>query len=433
LTGTGPEAVGRRRSGDRAASTDTLEPSEALSRSGAVRSLVFANAVTSFGASITEFALPLIALTALHASSTVVAALYAVSLAAQAVASLPAGVWIDRTNQKHAMILGLLAGALVMLCVPVAAETGGLSAGLLFLVAVGAGLSATVVQVSAQALVPVLAKGPALVSTNAGLAFGRSLGTMVGPGAGGMIIGLLSAGSALLFAGASQLISAVLLLRLPATAPVRLVVDRSRLAVRQGIQAVVQDPALLRIVIGTTAFSLGGGLIGSLYFPFAYHDLGLTPVGLGIAAMTGNVGLLIGSTVATRVVRRLGLIRASMLTITFAVASFVLIPLARLGAPLAVLTAYEFLFGMNVSVFRVCVATLRHERTTADLQGRVFSVVLLGPMFGAPVGALLAAGLAALRLSVLSAIMVGIAISAVSLTVYWSPGWRRAQLATTAG
>jgi MFS family permease len=396
----------------------------------AARSLVFANAATSFGASITEFALPLIALTVLHASSTMVATLYATSLAAQAVASLPAGVWIDRTNQKQAMILGLLAGALVVLCVPVAIAMGVLSAGWLFLAAVGAGLTTTVVQVSAQALVPALAKGPALVSTNAGLSFGRSLGTMAGPGAGGMLIGLLNAGSALLFAGASQLISAVLLLRLPAPAPVRLVVERSRLAIRQGIQAVVREPALLRILIGTTVFSLGGGLIGSLYFPFAYHALGLTPVGLGIAAMTGNVGLLIGSTVATRVARRFGLIRASMLTITFAVAAFLLIPLAQLGAALPVLIAYEFLFGMNVSVFQVCVATLRHERTTADLQGRVFSVVLLGPMFGAPVGALLAAVLTALRLSVPGVIMVGIAISAISLVVYWLPGWRRAGLAT---
>lgn len=432
MTGTWPDAVSRRRTGDRDAPTNTPQPSEALRRSGAVWSLVFANAVTSFGASITQFALPLIALTVLHASSTMVAVLYAVSLAAQAVASLPTGMWIDRTNQKHAMILGLLVGALIVLCVPVAAETGMLSTGWLFLVAVGTGLTATVVQVSAQALVPALTKGPALMSANASLTFGRSLGTMVGPGAGGIIVGLLGAGSALLFDGASQLISAVLLLRLPAPDRIRLVVDRPRLAIRQGIQAVARDPVLLRILIVTTAFSLGGGLIGSLYFPFAYHDLGLTPVGLGCAAMTGNVGLLIGSAVATRIVRRLGLSRASILTITFAVASFVLIPLARLGAPLPALTAYEFLFGTSVSVFRVCVATLRHERTRADLQGRVFSVLLLGPMFGAPIGALLAARLAALQLSVLGTIIVGIAISAVSLTVYWLPGWRHAGLTTAA-
>lgn len=392
------------------------------------RILVFANAVTSFGVSITEFALPLIALTMLGAAPAVVAALYAVTLAAQAVASLPAGVWIDRTNQKHAMIFGLLTGALVVLGIPAAAATGMLSVGWLFAVAVGAGLATTVVQVSAQALVPRIAEGPALVSTNAGLTFGRSLGTMVGPGAGGMIVGLLSASSALLFAGVSQLASAVLLLRLPAPTPVRRVVERSRFAVRQGIETVLRDPVLLRILIGTTTFSLGGGLIGSLYFPFAYRDLGLTPVGLGLAAMIGNVGLLVGSTVATRVVGLLGLIRASMLTITFAVASFVLIPLAQLGAPLLVLTCYEFLFGANASVFRVCLATVRHERTTTELQGRVFSVVLLGTMFGAPVGALLATALVTLHLSVLTAIIVGIAIGATSLLSYWSPSWRHTHL-----
>jgi MFS family permease len=395
-----------------------------LSRLGAVRRLVLTNAVTSFGASVTEFALPLIALSLLDASPTVVALLYAVSLAARAVVSVPAGVWIDRTDRKRAIIIGLVAGGLVVLTVPALTAAGQLTIAWLLVVAVGVGVTSTIVQVSAQALVPALSEGRELVSANAGMTFGRSLGTMVGPGAGGVVVGWLGAGFALLVDGASQLLSALMLVRLPAPPARPAATDRPRRAAKEGVQAVLADPVLRRILIGTTVFNVGGGLIGSLYFPFAYHDLGLTPVALGLAAMTGNVGLLVGSVVAPRVVRRLGLAWSGTLFDTVAVASFVLILSASLFAPLVMLAAYEFVFGIAISVFRVCVATLRQERTPDALQGRVFSIVLMGPMFGAPVGAALAAGLATLPFGVFGAIVVGIGVSAVSLTPFWLPGWR---------
>ena len=388
-----------------------------------MRILVFANTMTSFGASITEFALPLIALIVLDASAGTVALLYAVTLAAQAAASLPVGVWVDRTDQKRSLIMGLVLGGLVVLAVPALAAADRLSVGWLIVVAVGAGLTTTVVQVSAQALVPALVDGPALVSANAGLSFGRSLGTMVGPGAGGLVVGWLGAAGALVFDGVSQLASAVLLLRLRVPATVRVVHDRPRLAVRRGISAVTGDVVLRRIVIGTTVFNIGGGLIGSLWFTYAYRDLGLGPAAIGAASMLGNIGLLVGSASATRVVGRLGLARTALATGTVAVAAFALIPAAMFAAPLVMLASYEFVFSACMAMFGVSVATLRHQRTEAGLHGRVFGVVLLGPMFGAPLGAVLAAGLVALPLSVPVAITVGIGFGAASLAAYWWPGW----------
>lgn len=392
-------------------------------RLGAVRNLVVANGVTSFGAGVTEFALPLVALTLLDASASEVALLYAVSLAARAVVSLPVGVWVDRADRARAAVLGLVAGGLVVLAVPALTAGGVLSMGWLVAVAVGAGVTSTVVQVAAQALVPALVDGRQLLSANAGLAFGRSLGTMVGPGAGGVVVGWIGAGFALLVDGVSQLLAALMLVRLRDPAPHREVVDRPRRAAWHGVQAVLADPLLRRILVGTTVFNVSGGLIGSLYFPYAYQDLGLSPIGLGVAAMVGNVGLLAGSALAPRAVRRLGLTRAATLSDTIAVASFGLILGASLLSPLAMLAVYEFLFGLAISVFRVSVATLRQERTPDVLQGRVFSIVLLGPMFGAPVGAAVGAGLA-VPFGVPGAIAVGVAVGVLSLAPFWLPGWR---------
>ncbi|MFC6087875.1 MFS transporter [Saccharothrix lopnurensis] len=392
-------------------------------RLGAVRNLVVANGVTSFGASVTEFALPLVALTLLDASASTVALLYATSLASQALVSLPVGVWVDRADRARAAVFGLLAGGLVVLAVPALTAGGLLTTGWLFAVAVGVGVTSTVVQVAAQALVPALVGGQQLLSANAGLTFGRSLGTMVGPGAGGIVVGWIGAGFALLVDGVSQLLAALLLVRLRDPAPDRRASDRPRRAAWLGVQVVLADPLLRRILVGTTVFNVSGGLIGSLYFPYAYQDLGLSPIALGIAAMVGNVGLLAGSALAPRVVRRLGLTRAATLSDTIAVASFGLILSASLLSPLVVLAVYEFLFGLSISVFRVSVATLRQERTPDVLQGRVFSTVLLGPMFGAPVGAVLGAVLAG-PLGAPGAIAVGLVVGVLSLTPYWLPGWR---------
>jgi MFS family permease len=411
---------------DRPSTQDGATATEDLTAAGGrggVRVLVFANTMTSFGASVTEFALPLIALSVLDASAATVAMLYAVTLAAQAFASLPVGVWVDRTDQKRSMILGLVAGGLVVLAVPLLAATDRLSVGRLVLVAVGAGVAATVVQTSAQALVPAIADGRTLVSANAGLSFGRSLGTMVGPGAGGLLVGWLGAATALVVDGVSQLVAAALLLRLRVPEVARAVADRPRLAVRRGIRAVAGDAVLRRIVLGTTVVNIGGGLIGSLWFTYAYRELGLGPAAIGVASTIGNVGLLAGSLMATRVIARLGLGRATMLASTVAVVAFALIPLATVAAPLVLLASYEFVFSVSMAVFGVSVSTLRHERTEPGLQGRVFSVVQLGPMFGAPVGAVLAAVLVALPLGVLAAIGIGIGIGIAGLAAYWLPGW----------
>jgi MFS family permease len=402
--------------------------------SGAARGLIVGNTVTSFGASVTTLALPLVALSVLHVSSTVVAMLYAMSLASAAAAGLPIGLWIDRTDhKKRVVVAGHVVGALTVFCVPAAAAAGMLSTGLLFLVAAVVGTATTVVQVTTQALVPEFAEGDALLPANAGLNFGRSLGTMAGPGAGGAIAGLLGAGNALLLDGACQLVSAALLLRLlPASRSGEATKLGRSSTMRQGVSAVARDPVLVRMLLGTTVFTVGGGLIGSTYFAFGYHELQLTPAGIGIAVTTGNVGLLIGSIAARRVVRRFGIGRAGVFAITVAVASFVLIPAARYGVPQLMLSLYELIFGLNISVFRVCTTTVRQLRTSAELQGRVFSVVLSGQTFGAPVGAVLAATLTALSLSVTQAIAVGIVISAAGVTAYWLPGsgsWRTASVA----
>ncbi|MGW7531791.1 MFS transporter [Amycolatopsis sp. NPDC054798] len=389
---------------------------------GATRCLIVSNTVTSFGSSVTVFALPLVALSTLHTSSAMVAALYATSFASAALAGLPAGAWIDGANKKRVVVLSQITGALIAFCVPAAAALGVLSTGLLFFVAVVAGLTATVVQVGTQALLPLFVEKERMVSANASLVFGRSLGTMAGPGAGGAIAGLLGSGNALMLDGAGQLVSAALLLcLLPPTRACKKV-QRGRSTVRHGIRVVVRDPVLVRMLFGTAVFSVGGGLIGSLYFAFGYQELSLTPARIGIAVMTGNAGLLIGGIAAKHVIDRLGIGRAATITITCAVASFVLIPLARHGVPQLMLTGYELIFGLNISVFRVCVATLRQQRTSVDLQGRVFSVMLVGQTFGAPLGALVAATLATSPLGVSGAIVVGIIIGGLGAAVYWLPG-----------
>src|SRR5262245_51200566 len=92
-------------------------------------------AVSQLGSQVSVLALPLTALTVLHASAFDVSLLNALQIVPFLLLGLPVGAWVDRTARRPVLIAADLIRAAALLTVPVVYELGGLSMAQLYLVA----------------------------------------------------------------------------------------------------------------------------------------------------------------------------------------------------------------------------------------------------------------------------------------------------------
>jgi MFS family permease len=359
------------------------------------RLLWAAEASSNLGSSVTNVALPLIAVTTLDATAFQATLLYAATWLPWLLIGLPAGAWVDRARRRPVMIACDLMSVLLFLSVPAAAWLGVLSIGQLLAVAVAAGTVAVFFQTANQAYLPSLLAAGDLPRGNAMLHGTESTMQVAGPGAAGLIIQLAGATSAVLADAVSFAVSALCIWSIPdreprpARTPARL-----RRDVVEGIRFVAGDPYLRVLTVYGAASNIG--LIGyqSLLVVFLVREVGIGggTVGLLIAAI--SCGGVLGAALATPLARRAGTARAMLLCELGATPFGLLIPLTRPGAGLLFLVAGGLVIGAGVVAGNVVKAAFRQQYTPPRLLGRVLVSMQFLNLGAIPLGALIAGGLA---------------------------------------
>ena len=157
------------------------------------RQLFLADTVSQLGTQVTQLALPLVAVLALHASAFEVGLLAAADTAAFLIVGLPAGALVDRLRRRNVMIAGDLARAILLGSVPFAWWMGWLSMPQLYLVGLGTGLATVFFDVAYQSYLPHLVGRGSLVEGNAKLQGVQSVSQLAGPTAAGFLIQALTA------------------------------------------------------------------------------------------------------------------------------------------------------------------------------------------------------------------------------------------------
>ena len=115
---------------DAAADADQPDPLPTPSRSGSLwrdpnfLTLWSSQALSQFGAQITELAIPVLAVLMLDATEWEVGVLGAAQVAAFLVVGLPAGAWIDRMRKRHVMIVADAVRAVALGMLPLLALFG---------------------------------------------------------------------------------------------------------------------------------------------------------------------------------------------------------------------------------------------------------------------------------------------------------------------
>ena len=252
--------------------------------------------ISELGSRITRDGLPLAAVLVLGATPAQMGLLTAVGSVAILLASLPAGVWVDRLRRKPVMIWADVGRAALLLTIPVAAFTGQLGIGLLCAVIALTGVLTVLFEAAYEAYLPSLVARENLLEGNSKLAVSSSLAEVLGPGLAGFLIQAITAPLAILFDSLSFLASVVSLIVIrkpeppPAAAHERQHVLRE---MRDGLRFVWHEPHLRALALAGATRSFFGSFIGVLYGLYAIRELGLNAAALGITIAMGGLGSLI--------------------------------------------------------------------------------------------------------------------------------------------
>ena len=380
--------------------TETVAP-QRLSRDRRFVRFLVGDGVSQFGDRITELAIPLIAVTSLHASAPVVGFLTAAVWAPNLV-SLLVGSWVDHQQHKKRLLVAAdLLRCLVLLSLPIAHWFGVVTIAQLFVVALLAGLGQVLFQTAYAPFFVSLVRRDQYVEANSRLSTTRSLSFVGGPALGGGLIQWLTAPVAVLVDALSFAFSAFM---------VRGVKVQERPVVRDddgsllrrawgGLRFVWHHPYLRASLTCVTTINFFNFVAAALVILFASRHLGLSAGVIGLALGIGATGGALGAVTASRAVKLIGVGRTVMIGVVLFSAPYAFLPLA--GGPswsrAAVLGAVEFVSGFGVMWLDVPLNALQTAVIPDALRSRVvgaFSTVNYGirPL-GAVLGGLLGAWL----------------------------------------
>ncbi|ONI76156.1 hypothetical protein ALI144C_36375 [Actinosynnema sp. ALI-1.44] len=369
-------------------------------RSRDFRLLWAGESISKTGAAVTTFALPVVAVQTLGASTFMVAVLNAMSWLPWVLIGLQAGAWADRRTQRTLMIGCQLVSAVLIVSVPVLAGFDALTMWYVLVIAFAAGCSTVIFTASYNVYLPFLVEKDELVAANSRLMGSEQAANIAGPGIGGLITQVSSAVVGLVVDALSFLLSAFCLWSIRAREPSARPdgrVDEPRTTFRADIRAamrfVVRDPYLGVITANSACTNLLVSGIQALVVVFLIRSEGLSPWAVGATTIVISVGGLLGAIIAGKVSRRLGTAR-TLLLLPVTDCFLLLFPLAGPGVLLMIALAGTLVWATGVVVRNVTAGAFRQAYCPPGMRGRVamtmrfitFGVWPLGSLLGGVLG-----------------------------------------------
>jgi len=355
--------------------------------------------ISQFGSSISELALPIIAIKHLHASAFAVAALGTVEFLPFLLFTLPAGVWVDRLPRRAVLIVGDVGRGLLLLSVPAAYFWGHITLAQLFVVGFFTGILTVFFDVAYQSYLPALVDREYLIEGNSKLEVTRSAGQLAGPPVAGGLIQLLTAPYAVVWDSVSFFVSGLFLIAIrKKEPPLEKHEDGRRRGMRhelwEGLHYVVKHPYLRPQAISTGTSNFFSNVAFSIVLVFMARTLGMSTGLIGIVFGLGSIGWLAGAALAPRTQRWLGVGGATILGAALSGPGTLLVALTPASFPVPFLVAGTMIGGCGAVVYNIQQVSLRQAITPERMQGRMNSVMrflVWGPI---PLGALVGGAIA---------------------------------------
>ena len=282
-----------------------------------------------------------------------------------------AGAVSDRFARRSVMVVADIGGALCLVLIALVSQTRA-SVGLYVLAAVMSAFQATFRPAQA-ALLPSLAgerkelEAANLISTTL-----EGIGIFVGPGLGGLILGLLGPGP-LFFAAAATFVWSATLIALINARPDLLQPDAGKMSefILDGVRTIVRQAGLRVVVAVYAAQTLIAGAMQTLLVVLAFQQLHTGAAGVGLLLSSAGLGALVGGAV-TVLALRAAVARVLVLGIVLCGFPLVLVGLAPIN-PVAL--AAMLAVGIGFTMVDVAAVTLLQRLTPDRVRARVFGVL----------------------------------------------------------
>ncbi len=373
-----------------------------------------ASTISNAGAGVSAVAVPLVAVTILHASTFEVSLITAAGYGAWLLIGLPAGVLVGRFPLRSTQVAMDLLRAVALVSVPLAAWADALTLVHLVVVALTVSLASVVFDVGNSTFLASIVSRDELTDRNSLMSASYSVTQVGGPSLGGLLVQFFGAATSIVVDVVSYLISAVLLMGLPRPSPVT---PNSAITIREqirdGWRFSVSHPVIGPCMALVTAINFIDGARIALAPVFLVRTLGV-PAGLvGLLLATEGLGSVIGASLTPRLVRRFGSARTLVLAVQASVPSLLLLPLAAPGNRVALFALGNGGFAAAVVVISVITRTNRQMVTPHELLPRVMATVRFVSWGIIPFGAV-AGGAAGSTLGVRTGLGFGALVAAIA-------------------
>ena len=354
------------------------------------RRLFLADTASQAGSQVLVLALPLVAVSALHASAVQLGVLAACQTVAFVVIGLPAGAFVDRLRKRVVMIVSDWARALALVSVPVAWWLDALTIYQLYAVALVLGVFTVFFDVAYQSYLPHLVERERLVEGNSALEVVRTVAQLGGPSAGGYLIQFLTAPFALVATVTGFAWSALLMATIRKPEPPQ-EPRRARLVkeIAEGVRFVLGHRLLRRIAGCTATANLFSAMAQPMVLLLLARELGLGAGAIGLLMAAGGLGGLIGALVTARLARLLGQGPTMWLAIAVPAPLMFMLPWLAADWRLALFALQELALGAGTVAYNVTQLSFRQTITPEPLLGRMTATVRFFVWGTLPLGGLL--------------------------------------------
>lgn len=357
--------------------------------------------ISVFGSQFSPFAIQVIAVSTLEATSFQLGVLAFLNTLPFLTLGLLVGVYVDRHRRRRIMIFADFGRALMLFLIPLAAVVYAVTMNLLYLVTFIAGVLTVFFEITYQSYLPSLVDRGQIVDANSKLQATASTAQTLGPSIAGFVIPIITAPIACLcdtFGYFSSVVS-LSLIRKPES------IDTSKAHasvikdIREGLRVVLRDTRLRAIAACTATSNLASMAWGAILYKYLLQNLNMSVQEIGVVFTIGGVGGILGALTAMRVTRRLGVGRIIVLGMLLSGATVFLYFATPnsdfyqrsywLSPSFYLLSASFFVMTLGALWYNIPQVSYRQSLVPAEIQGRMNATMRTIVWGTLPVGGLL--------------------------------------------
>lgn len=381
--------------------------------------------VSLFGSQVTLLALPLTAVLVLHVNVEQLGLLRTVEWLPYIPFPLLLGVWVDRRRRRPLMIGANIVRACLIGLVPLLSLLHLLQLSPLYIIAFCTGVCTVLFDLCWQSFVPGMVPTEDLIEANSKLAASAAAAEVGGPGIAGVLVQLLTAPLALFADSMSFLLSVLSLLLIQKPEPL---IERTQHAhwfkeIGDGLRLTFRNPYIRTLTLQASAWNFFFAILDTVFLLYALRELGFSPSLLGLIYATGAIGGLLGSALATLLMKRFHLGIVICATFTLGSVPFLLLS-AVTGSHTIVLVVCVIVFFLvrtALGIYTVISISLRQAVTPHSMMGRVSASTRVLTYGATTLGALVSGFLGA-TIGVRSSLLVaGCGFIVALLPIFFSP------------